>query len=67
MTPLVPDRCMICGAAYKGGHQLPSLPMQIGLKVIYACGASLSIKDADMGCFILSLKNCCSEDGNGGK
>ena len=58
---IVPAKCLICGAEWRGGHQLPNKPMKVGLRVFYDCGASLSIKKESMiedGCYILLLKNC---------
>jgi len=65
LTPTVPEKCMMCGAPYKGGHARPGDHMKMGLRVFYDCGASISIfKDCshpEDGCFHLLTKNCWCE------
>lgn len=64
-TPKVPATCLICGAAYNGGHELPGNNMKHGLRVFYCCGASLSFSHVDPrfpGVFQLLLKNCATTD-----
>ncbi|MCD6295930.1 MAG: hypothetical protein J7M30_02125 [Deltaproteobacteria bacterium] len=53
----VPDKCLICGSEWCGGHELPHRPMKEGLRVFYDCGASMSCKRIDCGYTIL-IKNC---------
>lgn len=69
ILPLVPETCMICGAAWKGGCQVPGARFpKKGLRVFYDCGASLSVidREKELGheghledyCYFLRLKNC---------
>lgn len=59
LYPKVPNQCMMCGAEWMGGHQVPGLPMKAGLRVFYRCGSSLSVwKDLGNGAYQLLLKNC---------
>lgn len=45
----VPEYCLICGSKWKGGSQLPNKPFRdIGQRVFYECGASMSIKESDV-------------------
>ena len=54
----VPEKCPICGAAYRGGHEIPHYEMKEGLRVFYDCGASMSVKTIGDGVFQILLKNC---------
>lgn len=61
-TPVgVPDKCLICGARYIGGHATPKEAMSVGLRVWYECGAVMSIKpDAQIfeDTYYLKIHNC---------
>jgi len=48
LIPKVPENCMICGAPWMGGCQVPGerYPRK-GLRVFYRCGASLSVVDME--------------------
>lgn len=74
--PIIQDKCLICGAPWKGGCGKPGdrYP-KLGLRVFYDCGASMSVVDRakellgheeyvdDGYCYFLRLKNCNSKDG----
>jgi hypothetical protein len=61
VTPLVSAHCPVCGAEWKGGHEVPGKRMREGLRVFYGCGASMSFKRGDFqGVFHILLKNCQS-------
>lgn len=76
--PLIPEKCLICGAPWIGGCGVPGARYpKPGLRVFFDCGASMSIIDtarewSDRGyteehddgyCYFLRLKNCNSKDG----
>ena len=63
LTPKVPEYCLICGADWRGGHNAPLQHMELGLRVFYECGASLSCKDLGNGAYQLLIKNCSLNDG----
>ena len=52
-----PKRCIICGAEWLGGHEIPGNEMKEGLRVFYECGASLSCRKLSEG-YRLLVKNC---------
>lgn len=54
----VPERCLICGSEWVGGHQVPNEPMTHGLRVFYNCGSSMSMREGSLGAFNILLKNC---------
>ncbi len=54
----VPEKCLICGSEYMGGHETPSSIMREGLRVFYQCGASMSVKILSDGVFQILFKNC---------
>lgn len=55
---IVPEKCLICGADYHGGAEVPGKKLTPHLRVFYTCGASLSyIKLAENACQVL-IKNC---------
>jgi len=56
-----PQTCLICGARWSGGHQIPGMEMKEGLRVFFECGASMSYKCID-GVYQILFKNC-PEDG----
>lgn len=44
--PLVPEKCLICGAPWLGGCAVPGTRYpRAGLRVFFRCGASMSIID----------------------
>jgi hypothetical protein len=53
----VPDKCLICGAEWSGGHEIPGNEMLNGLRVFYDCGCSMSCERLSEGYKIL-IKNC---------
>ena len=55
----VPETCLVCGAEWKGGHEVPGKPMKSGLRVFYLCGASLSVTVYEEG-YSLLLKGCAT-------
>jgi hypothetical protein len=67
ILPKVPETCMMCGAPWIGGCQVPGERFQkTNLRVFYGCGARLAVletlTDADYDCyFLLRLYNCQSE------
>lgn len=60
----VPKKCLICGARWSGGHAKPRGEMKDGLRVFYACGASMSATESEIigGVFHILFKNCCTEE-----
>ncbi|MEA1883757.1 MAG: hypothetical protein U9N62_04450 [Thermotogota bacterium] len=58
----VPEKCLVCGAGYLGGHELPTKPMKEGLRVFYTCGASMSVKILDENTYQILYKNCAGEE-----
>lgn len=60
VLPLVPEACLFCGAAYKGGCEVPGKPFpKVGVRVFYECGASISVWcDLGDGAVHLLTKNC---------
>ena len=64
----VPDKCLVCGAEWSGGHETPGNEMKNGLRAFYDCGASLSCERLSGGYRILII-NCgdeCTCDGKVG-
>lgn len=76
--PLIPEKCLICGAPWIGGCGVPGARYpKAGLRVFFDCGASMSVIDRykelyadydtslidDGYCYFLRLKNCNSKDG----
>ena len=57
----VPDKCLMCGAEWSGGHETPGNEMKNGLRVFYDCGCSLSCERLSEGYRIL-IKNCENDD-----
>ena len=58
----VPDKCLICGAPWSGGHETPFNTMKENLRIFYNCGASMVFNRTAIGiCYIL-IKNCLSEE-----
>ena len=44
--PRVSDGCPICGAAWRGGCQVPGKPfLKLGARVFYECGGTVSVKE----------------------
>ncbi len=54
----VPDNCLVCGAEWVGGCQLPGKPIAENARVFYRCGASMSAKILTEGVYRILLKNC---------
>jgi len=60
----IPDKCLICGEKYMGGHALPNEPFKDGLRIFYHCGASMSVKtlkrpdETGGGTYQILYKNC---------
>lgn len=54
----VPDKCLICGADWSGGHRVPGKNMKEGLRVFYDCGASMSVEVLSPGIYYVLVKNC---------
>jgi hypothetical protein len=54
----VPEKCLICGAEYRGGHALPNEKMEFGKRVFYDCGASMSVNALDENTYQILYKNC---------
>lgn len=62
LTPRVPENCLVCGAKYIGGHELPGNRMKIGLRCFYYCGSSISVRSEHHdGCFQILIKGCWCE------
>src|SRR3954471_24988486 len=63
VAPLVPEKCPICGADWKGGHEVPGNRMKNGLVVAFSCGGSMSAKKSRRhNAFKIIMKNCWCED-----
>ncbi len=58
-----PEKCLVCGAGWIGGHCSPGDPMQDGLRIFFWCGASMSVKPVGAvdGIFHILFKNCWAE------
>lgn len=56
--PKVPNKCLICGAEWRGGQEVPGKDMKFKLRVFYDCGASLSCENLGCDAFRLLIKNC---------
>jgi hypothetical protein len=65
LTPKAPEKCLFCDSPYMGGHVKPGEHMEMGLRVFYHCGASISIfkgcSHPENGAFHLLVKNCHCE------
>lgn len=60
-----PKTCLICGASFSGGHTDAGMPMEVGKRVFYDCGARVSVHSmSDIGAYSLNIKNC-SRDAQG--
>lgn len=57
----VPKKCLICGAKWEGGHEVPNKSMKEGLRVFYICGGSMSVKILNKGVYQILFKNCTKE------
>ena len=46
---MVPEKCLLCSAPWKGGSQVPGSPFpKVGARVHYECGSILRVsKDLD--------------------
>ena len=56
-----PENCLICGAAWHGGHQVPGEPMRPNMRVFYECGSSISyqqIGSKEENIIQVLVKNC---------
>ncbi len=64
LTPLVPLKCPVCAADYKGGHEVPGKPMKDKLRIFYVCGCSISVQRSKYNnAFRMLIKNCwCNEN-----
>jgi hypothetical protein len=59
----VPEKCLCCKSKWNGGSAIPGDTMEIGLRVFFSCGASLSVaEDLGCGCYMLRFKNCQCEE-----
>ena len=56
----VPKTCMVCGADWAGGCAKPGDKFpDVGLRVFYECGASISVREAlEGGSYLVLVKNC---------
>ena len=59
----VPKTCMVCDADWVGGCAEPGDEFpDVGLRVFYDCGASISIgENLGDGAYLVLVKNCGSE------
>lgn len=56
-----PERCLVCGAKWKGGASAPGCPMPEYARVFYDCGASMSVEESSLfphEVFHILFKNC---------
>lgn len=58
--PETPETCPNCGAKCSGGSTVPGDKMKLGLRVFYACGASIALQEEDENGQHVMLKNCSS-------
>ena len=67
VLPIVPEGCLFCGSAWKGGCQVPGKTFpKVGLRVFYCCGSSLSVWcDLGDGSVHLLAKNCMEKNNAG--
>jgi len=61
----VPEKCLICGSDWSGGHQVPLKPMKEELRVFYDCGCSMSYRKNknNEGAYNIYIKNCSNDKG----
>jgi len=55
---MMPEKCLVCGESWSGGHTYPPQNMTEGLRVFYSCGASMSVKILNHGVYSILFKNC---------
>ena len=60
---ITPDKCLICGAGWRGGSELPGKRLMPDRRVYYECGLSFSYRTVGPGIYLILLKNC--EKGGG--
>jgi hypothetical protein len=58
----VPEKCLYCGAGWRGGHEVPGKDMKVGLRVFYDCGASLAISEKEDLFLRLLFKGCIKSE-----
>jgi hypothetical protein len=58
--PETPETCPNCKAKCIGGSTVPGDKMKLGLRVFYACGASIALQEEDENGQHVMLKNCSS-------
>lgn len=73
LLPRVPEHCLVCGAEWRAGCQVPGERFpKLGLRVFYVCGSTLSVAsrvgELELqelaqceGLFFLRLSSCCTE------
>jgi len=63
VSPLVPEKCPVCGAEWKGGSEVPGNRMNKKSLIAYNCGASLSVKlSKKTNSFSIVVENCWCDD-----